>query len=133
MRAEWLNGGRFCWASRPTRAFVEQDLATCTTGSPVCQGRLRGLALMDAGDGGQAANPGRRYLNVGNVACARRPPDGTEDPDAVSDVARDTPVPTRRSGVTGSSRDRDEGVRRLPRRTGLVPRTVGTESRQDRT
>ena len=37
-------------------------------------GRLRGPGPHGCGDGGpSAANPGRRYPNVGNVACARRP------------------------------------------------------------
>ena len=79
-----------------TRAFVEQDLAEMYDGEVrYAKDAFEGLALMDAvmavkrGEPG-AALPERRQRRV--RAAAR--PMAPEDPDAVSDVARDTPVPT---------------------------------------
>ncbi len=79
-----------------TRAFVEQDLAEMYDGEVrYAKDAFEGLALMDAvmavkrGEPG-AALPERRQRRV--RATAR--PLAAEDPDAVSDVARDTPVPT---------------------------------------
>ncbi len=79
-----------------TRAFVEQDLAEMYDGEVrYAKDAFEGLALMDAvmavkrGEPG-AALPERRQRRV--RATAR--PLAAEDPDAVSTVARDTPVPT---------------------------------------
>ncbi|HQR79942.1 MAG TPA: methionine synthase, partial [Actinomycetota bacterium] len=79
-----------------TRAFVEQDLAEFFAGEVrYAKDAFEGLALMDAvmavkrGDAG-AALPERRTRRV----RATPRPLAPEDPDAVSDVARDTPVPT---------------------------------------
>ncbi len=79
-----------------TRAFVEQDLADMYDGEVrYAKDAFEGLALMDAvmavkrGEPG-AALPERRQRRVRTTARPMAP----EDPDAVSDVARDTPVPT---------------------------------------
>jgi 5-methyltetrahydrofolate--homocysteine methyltransferase len=79
-----------------TRAFVEQDLADMYDGEVrYAKDAFEGLALMDAvmavkrGEPG-AALPERRQRRVRTSARPMAP----EDPDAVSDVARDTPVPT---------------------------------------
>ena len=79
-----------------TRAFVEQDLADMYDGEVrYAKDAFEGLALMDAvmavkrGEPG-AALPERRQRRVRTAARPMAP----EDPDAVSDVARDTPVPT---------------------------------------
>jgi 5-methyltetrahydrofolate--homocysteine methyltransferase len=79
-----------------TRAFVEQDLAQVFTGEVrYAKDAFEGLALMDAvmavkrGEPG-AALPERRQRRV----RAGTRPLATEDPDAVSDVARDTAVPS---------------------------------------
>ncbi len=78
-----------------TRAFVEQDLADMYDGEVrYAKDAFEGLSLMDAvmavkrGEPG-AALPERRKRRVRAVPR----PIATEDPDAVSDVARDTPVP----------------------------------------
>jgi 5-methyltetrahydrofolate--homocysteine methyltransferase len=79
-----------------TRAYVEQDLAETYAGEVrYAKDAFEGLALMDAvmavkrGEPG-AALPERRRRRV--TAAAR--PLAPENPDAVSDVARDTPAPT---------------------------------------
>jgi 5-methyltetrahydrofolate--homocysteine methyltransferase len=79
-----------------TRAFVEEDLAAMYAGEVrYAKDAFEGLALMDAvmavkrGEPG-AALPERRKRRVRTTARPMAP----EDPDAVSDVARDTPVPT---------------------------------------
>ncbi len=79
-----------------TRAFVEQDLAEVYNGEVrYAKDAFEGLALMDAvmavkrGEEG-AALPERRTRKVRTAARPMAP----EDPDAVSTVARDTPVPT---------------------------------------
>ena len=79
-----------------TRAFVEQDLADIYAGEVrYAKDAFEGLSLMDSvmavkrGEPG-AALPERRQRRV---RTATRPM-AAEDPDAVSDVARDTPVPT---------------------------------------
>ncbi len=79
-----------------TRAFVEQDLADMYSGEVrYAKDAFEGLALMDSvmavkrGEPG-AALPERRKRRV--RATAR--PLAAEDLDAVSTVARDTPVPT---------------------------------------
>ncbi len=79
-----------------TRAFVEQDLAQMYAGEVrYAKDAFEGLALMDAvmavkrGEPG-AALPERRQRRV----RATPRPLAPEDPDATSDVARDTPVPT---------------------------------------
>ncbi|MCU0295229.1 MAG: B12-binding domain-containing protein, partial [Candidatus Nanopelagicales bacterium] len=78
-----------------TRAFVEQDLADMYDGEVrYAKDAFEGLALMDAvmavkrGEPG-AALPERRQRRVRSTAR----PMAAEDPDAVSDVARDTPAP----------------------------------------
>ncbi len=79
-----------------TRAFVEQDLAEVYTGEVrYAKDAFEGLSLMDSvmavkrGEPG-AALPERRQRRVRTTIRPMAP----EDPDAVSDVARDTPVPT---------------------------------------
>jgi len=79
-----------------TRAFVEQDLAEMYDGEVrYAKDAFEGLSLMDAvmavkrGEPG-AALPERRQRRVRTAARPLAP----EDPDAISDVARDTPVPT---------------------------------------
>ncbi len=79
-----------------TRAFVEQDLAQMYDGEVrYAKDAFEGLSLMDAvmavkrGEPG-AALPERRQRRV----RATPRPLAPEDPDATSDVARDTPVPT---------------------------------------
>jgi 5-methyltetrahydrofolate--homocysteine methyltransferase len=79
-----------------TRAFVEEDLAAVFKGEVrYAKDAFEGLALMDAvmavkrGEEG-AALPERRTRKVRTAARPMAP----EDPDAVSTVARDTPVPT---------------------------------------
>ena len=78
-----------------TRAFVEQDLADMYDGEVrYAKDAFEGLALMDAvmavkrGEPG-AALPERRTRKVRSAARPLAP----EDPDAVSTVARDTPMP----------------------------------------
>ncbi len=78
-----------------TRAFVEQDLAQMYDGEVrYAKDAFEGLALMDAvmavkrGEPG-AALPERRQRRVRTTPRPLAP----EDPDATSDVARDTPVP----------------------------------------
>ncbi len=78
-----------------TRAFVEEDLAAVYEGEVrYAKDAFEGLALMDAvmavkrGEPG-AALPARRTRKVRATARPLAP----EDPDAVSTVARDTPVP----------------------------------------
>ena len=79
-----------------TRAFVEEDLAAMYDGEVrYAKDAFEGLALMDAvmavkrGEAG-AALPERRTRKVRTAARPMAP----EDPNAVSTVARDTPVPT---------------------------------------
>jgi 5-methyltetrahydrofolate--homocysteine methyltransferase len=79
-----------------TRAFVEEDLAAMYQGEVrYAKDAFEGLALMDAvmavkrGEPG-AALPARRTRKV----RATTRPMAPEDPNAVSTVARDTPVPT---------------------------------------
>ncbi len=78
-----------------TRAFVEEDLAAMYAGEVrYAKDAFEGLALMDAvmavkrGEPG-AALPERRTRKVRTAARPLAP----EDPDAVSTVARDTPMP----------------------------------------
>ncbi|MEZ5186026.1 MAG: methionine synthase [Candidatus Nanopelagicales bacterium] len=79
-----------------TRAFVEQDLADLYDGEVrYAKDAFEGLALMDAvmavkrGEPGATLPERRRRRVSGNTRLT-----AAEDPDAVSDVARDTPVPT---------------------------------------
>ena len=96
MRAGRLNGGPvLLGGAAPHPAFVEQDLADMYDGkSGMPRTPSRGLALMDAvmavKRGGQG---GATRTSATSRAHGARPM-APEDPDAVSDVARDTPVPT---------------------------------------